>query len=285
MTKYAFLSLSLIAATGLITSQAIAVPTNYKNRITPNITGNPRSKVQFPEVSTQKTIEHEINKRNGANSHKMPFQLSIGNIENNKMIPAQYSYCRATKRGKVKDGANISPSLQWTPAPPGTQSFAFIMVDKDVPVSFEKANLPNVVIEPDFKRQDFYHWVIIDIPANINGIMEGKDSDGLIKGGNPYGNRTYGIVGQNDYTKISEGPHGGYEGPCPPWNDTRMHHYHFTIYALDTPTLSLPDPVTGGQTMAAMQGHILAKSEIVGTYTTHIPLLKRLRKIKMLNAK
>ncbi|SVE20694.1 uncharacterized protein METZ01_LOCUS473548 [marine metagenome] len=65
------------------------------------------------------------------------------------------------------------------------------------------------------------------------------------------------------------GDYGGYDGPCPPWNDELLHHYEFQVYALDVESLGLDDngDFRGPDVMAAMQGHILAKGKIVGTYT------------------
>ena len=70
-----------------------------------------------------------------------------------------------------------------------------------------------------------------------------------------------------------KGIHGGYDGPCPPWNDERMHHYHFIVYALNVPTLGLTGAVDGKKAQAAMEGHILAQGEVVGTYTNNARLL------------
>ena len=62
------------------------------------------------------------------------------------------------------------------------------------------------------------------------------------------------------------GNYGGYDGPCPPWNDTRMHGYRFTIYALDVASLGLSGAFTGHQVREAMKGHILAEASITGLY-------------------
>lgn len=204
------------------------------------------------------------------------FTLTVGGIENGAEIPETYAYCAPNGKGGTRDGENISPSIQWSPPPAGTQSLALVVVDHDVPASFDKANVPGESIEVKEPRQDFYHWVVLDIPPNVGGILKGKDSNGLVKGGKPYGNtQGYGINGQNDYTLIDNGPHGGWDGPCPPWNDKRMHQYHFTIYALDVRSLKLPTPAKGKQVEAAIQGHVLAKSEVVGNYTTNPDWLQK----------
>ena len=63
------------------------------------------------------------------------------------------------------------------------------------------------------------------------------------------------------------GDYGGYDGPCPPWNDSIMHHYHFTVYALDIASLNLEGSFTGAEALEAMEGHVLAKESHIGTYS------------------
>ena len=63
------------------------------------------------------------------------------------------------------------------------------------------------------------------------------------------------------------GDYLGYDGPCPPWNDERLHHYHFRLFALDVETLELPVNYTLADLNAAMDGHVLAEAELVGTYS------------------
>ena len=63
-----------------------------------------------------------------------------------------------------------------------------------------------------------------------------------------------------------KGDYGGYDGPGPPWNDERIHHYHFTVFALDVPSLGLEGRFGGPEARAAMEGHVLAMGEWVGTY-------------------
>ena len=64
-----------------------------------------------------------------------------------------------------------------------------------------------------------------------------------------------------------KGNYFGYDGPCPPWNDSIWHHYIFTIYALDTPSLALGGTFDGKTALAALQGHILGNAQITGRYT------------------
>lgn len=206
------------------------------------------------------------------------FTVTVGGLTSGQPISDTYSYCQPNGSGGTVPGNNISPSVNWVGAPSGTQSYALIMVDKDVPQSFDKANRPGEKIDANAPRQNFYHWVVVDIPASINGILEGKDSRGVVEGGKPFGRTEYGRVGQNDYARFYQGSFGGYDGPCPPWNDERMHNYHFIVYALDIPRLNLPNPVTGQQAEIAMKGHILGQTEIVGTFTNNPDWRAKLRR-------
>jgi Raf kinase inhibitor-like YbhB/YbcL family protein len=128
-------------------------------------------------------------------------------------------------------GRNISPALAWTGAPANTASFAVILDDPDAPSG------------------TFTHWVIYNIPAASQSLAQGVApqptfDDGAAQGRNS-GNRQY------------------YEGPCPP---SGTHHYYFRLYALDT-RLDLPPGATVDQLRKAMQGHILAQGELMGTFS------------------
>jgi hypothetical protein len=90
--------------------------------------------------------------------------------------------------------------------------------------------------------------------------------------------------GLNDYTcwfagdPAMAGDYYGYDGPCPPWNDLRIHHYIFRLYALDVPFLDLGPRFTGAQARAALQGHILDEAQLVGAYSLHPELASTLKK-------
>jgi len=178
-------------------------------------------------------------------------------------IPTNFAYCMSDGKGHTQPGGNISPAIRWSGAPAGTKSYALIVVDPDVPAKFDDANKSGKTIAANFPRQNFYHWVLINIPVSVQGLLQGKDSSGVTQGGKPTGKTEYGVNGINGYG------FGGYDGPCPPWNDQRLHHYHFRVYALDIPALHLPDPVKGSLAESAMDGHILAQGEVVGTYTNN----------------
>ena len=230
---------------------------------------NPKADaVRANMAARSKGIRHDIAEET--------FTVSMDGVANGQRIPEHYAYCIPNAKGGTMNGLNISPGISWNTPPAGTRSLVLIMKDPDVPATFDKANVPGEVIAQKAPRQDFYHWVVIDIPPTVTGILEGKDSRGITEGGKKFGHLDYGIVGQNDYVKMNpSGPNGGYDGPCPPWNDERMHNYHFTVYALDIPSLKIPDPVNGRQAEIAMRGHILAQSEVVGTFTNFPGYLNR----------
>lgn len=194
--------------------------------------------------------------------------LTSTSLQSGKPIAEKYAYCTPDGKGQTKNGGNISPQLSWQGAPEGTKSYVLIVVDPDVPTDFTNANKGGKTLAADMPRQNFYHWILTDIPASITSLAEGQDSAKFLEGGKPVGKTAYGINAANDYSKFYKGPYGGYDGPCPPWNDMRLHHYHFIVYALDVETLGLSAP-TGKQVEEAMANHILAKGELVGTYTNN----------------
>jgi hypothetical protein len=123
-------------------------------------------------------------------------------------------------------------------------------------------------------RTDFYHWVMVDIPVSVHEIAAGACSDGIVPRGKqapagPAGARQ----GLNDYTlwfagdAEMAGQYLGYEGPCPPWNDELLHHYHFVLYATDLERCPVDGAFTGQQVRAAIAGHVLAEARLTGTYS------------------
>jgi Raf kinase inhibitor-like YbhB/YbcL family protein len=202
-------------------------------------------------------------------------KLTISSFENGGAIPAEFAMGVPNETGQATFGPNRSPHLRWEGAPPGTRSFALICVDRDAPSSRADANQPGRTIDYDLPRVDFYHWVLVDIPANVNELPAGCDCDGVTPRGKDVGLTPYGLRGINSYTNWfagdaqMEGDYGGYDGPFPPWNDERVHHYHYTLYALDTETLGLDGAFDGGDVLMAMRGHVLDSAEWVGTYAIY----------------
>jgi Raf kinase inhibitor-like YbhB/YbcL family protein len=184
-------------------------------------------------------------------------------------LPDEAAFCIPDAAAHQAPGPNIQPSISWSAGPEGTQSYAILLVDSDVPTEFENFNKEGATLAADMPRQNFYHWVLVDIPAGTNQLDAGVDSEG--KSPKPIGKTAIGLRGVNDYTKFMTGEmagdYGGYDGPCPPWNDERMHHYTFRVYALDVASLGLSGPFTGPEAESAMEGHVLAQGEATGTYT------------------
>lgn len=195
------------------------------------------------------------------------FEIRLGGLNDGDTLPPNFAFCAPDGKGKTKDGGNINPQIRWSDIPSGTQSFALLMVDPDVPADFTDANKDGKTLPDNMQRQNFYHWVLVDIPVGVTSIKQGQDSSRVIKGGKMYGKTNYGINGQNDYAHFMEGKFGGYDGPCPPWNDERVHHYHFRLYALDVPTLGLSGKFGGKEAQDLIDKHTLAMGETVVTFS------------------
>lgn len=194
-------------------------------------------------------------------------EVRLGGISDGDTIPPNFAFCMPDGNGKTKNAANQNPQIRWSGAPEGTKSFALLVVDPDVPATFDDANKEGKTLPNDMPRQNFTHWVLIDIPANVKSIKQGQDSSSYKEGGKPLGKTTYGVNGQNDYASFMKGTFGGYDGPCPPWNDERLHHYHFRLYALSVESLGLSGKFTGKEVEALLPQYTLAMGEAVGTYS------------------
>jgi Raf kinase inhibitor-like YbhB/YbcL family protein len=207
-------------------------------------------------------------------------KVTVDGVPSGKAIPAQYAFCVPAQQGHVTLGANKNPKLSWSGTPKATRSFAVIVVDPDVPSVPTDVNKDGKTIPKSLKRVNFYHWVVVDIPATVGAIEEGADSDKVTPHGKPPGPGPVGLRGINDYTRwfagdsAMKGDYGGYDGPCPPWNDTIVHHYHFKVYALDVPSLKLGGTVDGPAVAKAIKSHVLAKGEAVGTYVLNPAMTK-----------
>ncbi|PZM17165.1 YbhB/YbcL family Raf kinase inhibitor-like protein [Rhizobium tubonense] len=197
--------------------------------------------------------------------------VRFGEREPGNMLAPESASCVATRDGKSRPGRNESPSLSWSKGPAGTRSYALTMVDPTVPVDRSDFNKPGTMILHDVARMEFVHWVLADIPAGVTHLAESADGDGVSKEGLALKKTIHGRRGQNgagDGT-LKNGPHGGYLGPCPPWNDERIHHYVVTIYALDVAELPLPPIFSRADLLAAAKGHILATGTTAIDYTVN----------------
>ncbi len=148
-----------------------------------------------------------------------------------KLSSTAFQHQREIPTAYTCEGADRPPALAWADAPPGTKSFALIVDDPDAP-------------DPRAPRTTWVHWVVYNIPAGTRGLPEGaplppEASEGL-----------------NDWKRR------GYGGPCPP---VGRHRYFFKLFALDA---ELPDLGSPGKAALekAMDGHVLARAELIGTY-------------------
>jgi Raf kinase inhibitor-like YbhB/YbcL family protein len=148
-------------------------------------------------------------------------EIKSASFNHEDMIPSKYT-C---------DGQNISPPLSWSGTPEKTKSFALICDDPDAPVGL------------------WVHWVIFDIPANVNSLPEKVSRQEEVAGLGKNGKNTSG--------------NWGYDGPCPPGG---THRYYFKLYALDT-MLNKEPGLTKDDLLKAMKGHILAEAELMGRYS------------------
>lgn len=202
-------------------------------------------------------------------------KLTILSFDNDGPIPTKFAMGIPNGSGQATFAPNRSPHVRWTNAPKETKSFALICHDADAPTVGDDVNQPGRTVPYDLPRADFYHWVLVDIPADINELPAGIDSDGVTPKGKEVGKTPYGVRGINSYTSWfagdpnMEGNYGGYDGPFPPWNDERVHRYYFTLYALDVASLNLSGAFTGDEALAAMQGHVLAQDGWMGTYAIY----------------
>lgn len=124
------------------------------------------------------------------------------------------------------DGQDVSPPLSWMHAPSETRSFALIVEDPDAPDG------------------TFTHWVLFDIPSSAAGLAEGEQT---------------GIAGHNDFQGA------GYGGPCPPPKH-KAHRYFFRLHALDVESLNLHAGASKADVLGAIDGHVLAQTELMGQY-------------------
>jgi len=132
------------------------------------------------------------------------------------------------------EGDDVSPALAWQGVPAGAASLALIVDDPDAP-------------DPRNPKMTWVHWVLYGLPVSSSGLSEGIAPADL-----PAGT----LQGLNDWKRT------GWGGPCPPIG---RHRYFFKLYALDTILPDLHQPAKA-KLEAAMDGHVLAKTELIGTY-------------------
>jgi len=140
----------------------------------------------------------------------------------------------AIPRAYTCEGVDISPPLTWQGVPAGTKSLALVVDDPDAP-------------DPEAPRLIWVHWVLYNLPPEMGGLAEDVGASGLPEGAE---------TGLNDFGQA------GYNGPCPPIG---RHRYFHKLYALDVVLRDVEQPIKA-QLMAAMEGHVLAQAELIGTY-------------------
>jgi len=203
---------------------------------------------------------------------------------NGESIPARFAAGKTHAAGGVGFSDNLSPHLAWSEVPAGTKSFALICHDFDVPSRGDDVNQPDREVPADLARVDFFHWVMVDLPATTSELKEGEFSRGFTARGKPGPEVGVGSVpgarhGLNDYTgwfagnPEMAGNYFGYDGPFPPFNDSLVHHYVFTVYALKVARVPVEGSFTGPQVRQAIYEHILAEATHSGTYTLNKRLI------------
>ena len=199
---------------------------------------------------------------------------------NGDRIPARYAAGRRAVGGGVEFSDNLNPQLGWADLPPGTKSLALICHDFDVPSRGDDVNQPGREVPADLPRVDFFHWVLVDLPPSPGEIAEGEFSRGFTARGKPGPQALRGArQGLNDYTgwfagdAQMAGQYFGYDGPFPPFNDSLVHHYVFTLYAVSVPRLAVEGAFTGPQVREALTRCTLGAATFSGTYTLNRRLL------------
>jgi hypothetical protein len=206
-------------------------------------------------------------------------------------IPSECAFAIIDPVSHVRLSTNRNPHLAWDDVPTGTQSLVLLCRDIDAPSVATDANQEGREIPMELPRTDFYHWSLVDIPVAMRSITQGMFSELVtphgksgplvpftVKNGTEHQLRQ----GINDYTSwfVSDpdmaGEYYGYDGPCPPWNDQRIHTYLFCLYALDVPQLGLEGRFTGREARAAIRGHILDEAQIFGVYSLNPDLANTL---------
>lgn len=198
---------------------------------------------------------------------------------NGEPIPERFAAGRLLDDG-VGLSDNLSPPLAWSDPPADTRSLVLICNDFDVPGETTDLNRPDRELPVDLPRIDFFHWVLVDIPATARGFEQGQWSQGFGPGRKPGPAAAGGArQGLNDYTgwfagdARRAGDYFGYDGPFPPINDMLVHHYVFTLYALSVARLAVDGRFSGPQVRQTLAGQVLDAATLSGTYT----LNRRLR--------
>ena len=203
-------------------------------------------------------------------------KLRSDSFSDGDFLPTEFAFGKTSAEGKIDLSDNKSPHLAWDELPEGTKSIAVLCIDRDVPTKPDDVNQEGRMVPSDLPRAEFSHWVLVDLAPDAS-VEAGAFSDGITAKGKegpegPLGTRQ----GINDYTgwfaadPDMAGDYYGYDGPCPPFNDSIIHHYTFSAYALDVDRLGVDGKFTAADVKAAMEGHVLAEASLEAKYTiTH----------------
>ena len=166
-------------------------------------------------------------------SHNMNIRKGDGTMTITITSPA-FAHNQGIPARYTCDGEDLSPALEWSGLPGETRSVVLIVDDPDAP-------------DPAAPKMTWVHWVLYNIPAGVSGLPEAVKPEDL-----PEGTKE----GLNDWKRT------GYGGPCPPIG---RHRYFHKLYTLDVILPDLGRP-TKGKLEKAMEGHVLSKAELIGTY-------------------
>ncbi len=158
------------------------------------------------------------------------FELSSPAFDEGQPIPGKFAF-----NGFGCTRENVSPALDWSDAPDGTESFALMVHDPDAPTG----------------GAGFWHWIALDIPASESGLAEGAGMEGKMPGA--------ARMIRNDYGAVA------YGGPCPPEADD-AHRYNFTLYALPMASLETPDGASASLVGFLVNANAIGKATLQGTF-------------------
>ncbi len=209
-------------------------------------------------------------------------KLHSDSFPDNGVIPAEFAFAQIDEKSRVRFAENKNPHLAWSEVPEGTQSFVLLCIDDSAPTDPTDVNQVDREVPADLPRADFVHWILINIPAHMREITAGQFSHAVTPRGKagpvvPVKDLSETPLrhGINDYTHWFANDHDmagdyyGYDGPCPPWNDSIVHKYTFTLYALDTAELTMPlaSKLNISAVERRMEGHVLDSASWSGVYT------------------
>lgn len=207
----------------------------------------------------------------------MRLKLTSETFADLRIIPPRCAFAEPDFANHIRLSANRNPHLAWSGVPAGTHSLALICHDPDVPSRGDDVNQEGRTISASLPRVDFFHWALVDLNPFDDPIQEGEFSAAVTAKGKPGPQAPRGArQGLNDYTKwfagdkAMAGDYFGYDGPCPPWNDSIVHHYVFTLYALNVRQCPVPGRFTGPDVLAAVEGRILDSAVLTGRYSLNL---------------